>query len=149
MDATLHALGGLLLNAVPTFLIVFLLYFYLKFVFFRPLARVLQARYEATEGARKKAQEIQERAAARTSEYEEAMRAARAGVYQTQEQLHRKLEAQRAADLEAAHKRAENLVQDAKEQLQMELAQSKNALQKESEILSDQIADTLLGRSAA
>jgi len=149
MDATLHALGGILLNAVPTFVIVFLLYFYLKYVFFRPLSRVLEARYEATEGARKRAEEILARAAGMTSEYEEAMRSARAEVYLAQEQLHQKLEAQRAADLEVAHQKAESLIQEAKEQLKRELAESKEKLQQESEVLANQIADTLLSRSTA
>ena len=76
MDATLLALGGILLKAVPTFLLVILLNFYLKAVFFKPLEKVLRQRYEATEGARKLAAESMERAAARTAEYEAAMRAA-------------------------------------------------------------------------
>ena len=52
MEATLHALSGILLRAIPTFLIVVFLHFYLKYMFFKPLGKVLQARYEATEGAR-------------------------------------------------------------------------------------------------
>src|ERR1035437_10711175 len=91
MDATLLALGGILLKAVPTFLLVLLLNFYLKAVFFKPLEKVLRERYEATEGARKLAAESMERAAARTAEYEAAVRAARAEVYQAQEQIHTQL----------------------------------------------------------
>ena len=76
MDAMLQALGGILLKAVPTFLLVVLLHFYLKGVFFKPLRKVLRQRYEATEGARKLAAESLERAAAKTAEYATAMRAA-------------------------------------------------------------------------
>ena len=65
----LHALGGILLRAVPTFLLVVLLHFYLKSMFFKPLAKVLQARYEATEGARKLAEQSLEQAAAKTAKY--------------------------------------------------------------------------------
>ena len=50
MEETLRALGGILLKAVPTFILVILLHFYLKFIFFKPLQRVLRLRYEATEG---------------------------------------------------------------------------------------------------
>ena len=53
MDATLHALGEILLKAVPTVLLVVVLHFYLKYVFFKPLKKVLEERYNATEGARK------------------------------------------------------------------------------------------------
>src|SRR5205085_2833862 len=51
MDAMLHALGGILLRAVPTFLLLIALTYYLKSVFFKPLEKVLHQRYEATEGA--------------------------------------------------------------------------------------------------
>ena len=56
-------------------------------IFFKPLEKVLRQRYEATEGARKLAEQSLERAAAKTAEYEAAMRAARAEVYQAQERL--------------------------------------------------------------
>ena len=59
--------------------------------------KVLQKRYEATEGARKLAAESLERAAAKTAEYAAAMRTARAEVYQSQEQLHRELQEREAA----------------------------------------------------
>jgi len=45
MDETLRALGGILLRAIPTFVLVVLLHFYLKFVFFKPLQRVLRQRW--------------------------------------------------------------------------------------------------------
>ena len=75
----MHALSGILLRAIPTFLLVVFLHFYLKYMFFKPLDKVLHARYEATEGARLRAAESLEKAAAKTAEYEAAMRTARAG----------------------------------------------------------------------
>src|SRR5919109_5342020 len=105
MEALLQALGGLFLRAVPTFLLILLLHFYLKYVFFRPLEKTLHARYEATEGARKRAEESLERASARAAEYEDAMRSARAEVYQAQEKLHRELQQQRTAEVQAARAR--------------------------------------------
>src|SRR5690349_24951526 len=108
MEETLHQLGGILLRALPTFVLVILLTFYLKAVFFKPLEKVLHERYEATEGARKRAQESLDLAARKTAEYEAAMRAARAKVYQAQEQLHKQLAEAQAAELLAARHRAEN-----------------------------------------
>ena len=87
MEATLNALGQILLKAMPTFVLVFLLYFYLKRMFFRPLEGVLRKRYEATEGARKLADESLAKAAAKAEEFEAAMRAARGEVYQEIGQL--------------------------------------------------------------
>src|ERR1039458_4228031 len=77
MDAMLHALGGILLRAVPTFLLVILLHFYLKSIFFKPLEKVLDQRYEATEGARKLAEQNLDGGAAKTADYEAQMRAAK------------------------------------------------------------------------
>ena len=114
MDATLHALGGILLKSVPTFLLVIFLNFYLKAVFFKPMGKVLQKRYEATEGAKKLAEKSLAHAAARAAEYEAAMRAARGEVYQAQEKLHREFEERLAAELAAARQRAEESVNKAK-----------------------------------
>src|SRR5690242_1574150 len=85
MEQTLHALGGLFLNALPTFLLLIVLHFYLKGIFFKPMTRVLQERYEATEGARKRADESLAKAAGKAAEYEAALRDARAEVYREQE----------------------------------------------------------------
>src|SRR5919107_6148748 len=90
MEATLNALGQILLQAIPTFVLVLLLHQYLKAVFFKPLTRVLAERSEATEGARKKAAESLERAAAKAAAYEESLRAARNEIYKEQEEVRRR-----------------------------------------------------------
>jgi F-type H+-transporting ATPase subunit b len=149
MEATLHALGGILLKAVPTFLLVVLLHFYLKGVFFKPLQKVLRQRYEATEGARKLADETLERAAARTAEYQAAMRAARAEIYQAQEQSHKRLQEGEFAELTAARQRAEAAVQEVKTQLAGDVEAAKAGLARDSELLANQIAESILRRSAA
>ena len=149
MEATLHALGGILLKAVPTFLLVVLLHFYLKAVFFKPLQKVLRQRYEATEGARKLAAESLERATSKTAEYEAAMRAARAEAYQAQEQLHKRLQEREFAELSAARQRAEAAVQEAKTQLARDVEAAKAGLARDSDMLADQIAESILRRNAA
>jgi F-type H+-transporting ATPase subunit b len=148
MEETLHALSGILLRAIPTFLLVVFLHFYLKYMFFKPLDRVLQARYEATEGARKRAAESLENAAAKTAEYEAAMRRARSEVYQMQEQSHRRLQEEQAAQVQAAREQAEASIRDAKAQLAAEIAQAKKDLAAESDALAGQIADAILNRGA-
>lgn len=145
----MHALGGILLKAVPTFLLVVFLHFYLKGVFFKPLGKVLLQRYEATEGARRLAEETLQKAAARTAEYEAAMRTARAEVYQAQEQLHKRLEEREAAELSAARAQAEELIRQAKAQLDADVEAARAGLAEQSELLADQIAESLLRRSAA
>jgi F-type H+-transporting ATPase subunit b len=148
MAETLHALSGILLRAIPTFLLVVFLHFYLKYMFFKPLDKVLQARYEATEGARLRASEALKRAADRTADYEAAIRAARGEVYKTQEQLHRTLQEEQAAQVHAARERADAAVRDAKAQLAAEVEQAKTDLAAESDALAGQIADVILRRGA-
>jgi F-type H+-transporting ATPase subunit b len=149
MDATLHALGGILLKAVPTFLLVVLLHFYLKSIFFKPLEKVLHERHEATEGARKLAGQSLERASAKTAEYEAAMRAARAEVYQAQEQLHKQLQEHAEAEFAAARQRAEAAVKEAKALLAQDVEGAKAGLARDSELLADLIVESILRRDAA
>jgi F-type H+-transporting ATPase subunit b len=149
MDAMLHALGGILLRAVPTFLLVILLHFYLKSIFFKPLEKVLHQRYEATEGARKLALASLEQAAAKTAVYEEKLRAAKAEMYQTQERLHQQFQEREAAAVAEARKHADAAVTLAKEQLAADVEGAKASLAADSESLANQIAETILRRNAA
>jgi F-type H+-transporting ATPase subunit b len=149
MDVILHQLGQLLLKAVPTFLLVVLLQFYLKRVFFQPLEKVLHQRYEATEGAKKAAEESLARASAKAAEYEAALRAARTEVYQSQERLHAELQERETAQIAEARQRAEALIQAARADLEHDVAEAKSSLRSDSEALADQIANSILRRSAA
>jgi F-type H+-transporting ATPase subunit b len=144
MDSILQALGSLALRALPTLLLVALLNLYLKLVFFKPLQRVLDARYDATEGARRAAEESLGRVEARTAEYEEALRAARAEIYQNQEHMYARLEEERAARLQAAHADNERAVAAAKAALEAEVLAAKVGLAAQSEALAEQIAGSVL-----
>ena len=86
MDSTIQALGGLLLRAVPTFILVFLLHFYLKWMFFNPLNKVLKERRNLTEGAREAADAALRAASEKTARYEAALNDARAEIHRTQEE---------------------------------------------------------------
>lgn len=145
----LHALGQLLLKAIPTFLLVVALTFYLRHMFFKPLEKVLQQRYDATEGARRRAAEALERAAAKTAEYEAALRAARGEVYQAQEQAHRQLAERQAAELLAARQRVEQSVRQAQRQLAEDAEILKRELAAGSDALAGQIAESILRGNAA
>jgi F0F1-type ATP synthase membrane subunit b/b' len=138
-----------MLKALPTFLLVVALNFYLKYVFFKPLEKVLRQRYDATEGARKLAAEALERAAAKTAHLEAALRAARSEVYQAQEQAHRKLADRQAAELLAARQRTEELVARRNGSLPLDAEVLKRELATGSDALAGQIADSILrGRAA-
>ena len=149
MDVILQQLGELLLKAVPTFLLVILLNFYLKSMFFRPLEKILKQRYEATEGARKAADESLARAAAKTAEYEAALRAARSDIYQSQDQLHKQLQERESAQLAEARAAADAAVKAAKADLARDVEAARLSLNRDSEILANQITESILRRSAA
>jgi F-type H+-transporting ATPase subunit b len=149
MDAMLHALGQILLRAVPTFFLILLLHLYLKSIFFSPLKKVLQARYEATEGARKLAAESLAQAAARAQEFEKKLYQAKTEIYQAHEQAVKALQEQHAAAIAEARASAETEVKQARAALVADVAQLKGTLAAQSDALAEEIANSLLRRSAA
>jgi F-type H+-transporting ATPase subunit b len=149
MDAMLHALGGILLRAVPTFLLVILLHFYLKIVFFKPLEKVLNQRDQSTAGARKLAEASLQQAAAKTEQYEEALRVEKAKLYQAQEARYRAIQEQEGASLAAARQVADAEVKAAKAQLGADVEAAKTTLAVDSDALANQIAESILRRNAA
>lgn len=145
MDAILSALGGLLLRAVPTFLLLIALHFYLKLVFYRPLDKVLASRRSATEGAREQAQASLELADRKSAEYEAALKSARGEMYKEQEEARRLRRARQAAAVEESRRSASELVKQARAQIAAEAAQASQSLQGESERLAGEIAEAILG----
>jgi F-type H+-transporting ATPase subunit b len=149
MEATLQALGQILLKAVPTFLLVIFLNFYLKNVFFKPFKKMLQQRYEASEGARRVAAQSLEKAAAKAAEYEAALRKAKGEVYEAHDRMHKQLQEQQELELRAARKQADAAVGRAKADLAKDVEAAKDGLARQSEVLASQIAESVLRRSAA
>lgn len=148
MESTLQALGEILLGAIPTFLLVLVLHFYLKSVFFKPLEKVLHERRMATEGARESAKVSLDRAAKKAAEYEEALRAARNEVYREQEEVRRQWREEHSQRIADARKRAEALVNEASTKLGREAAEAKTSLEGQVRQLADQITETILQGAA-
>jgi len=149
MDATFHALGQILLNGLPTFFLILLLNFYLKQMFFKPLEQTLAKRYELTEGARLAADESLKNADQRIADYQAKLNAARSEVYAEQELAHRKLGSEQAAELEAAHKHAEEMLNRTKLQLASQKEAALETLASCSDDLADRIAQSILKGKAA
>src|SRR6266550_399162 len=85
MDKTLQQLGELLLGAVPTVILLALLYALYTAIVHKPLRRVLEERRSRTEGAVEKSRADIAAAEARTAEYEQKLREARTSVFRAQE----------------------------------------------------------------
>jgi F-type H+-transporting ATPase subunit b len=148
MDATLQALGGLLLRAVPTLILLIFLHQYLKWMFFRPLEETLRKRREVTEGAREAAEASFARASEKVAAYEAALRQARGEIYKEQDEMRRAVVDEQTRNLEQARERAHALVREAKRQIEAETAAAKRELAAGSGTLADQIATALLERRA-
>jgi F-type H+-transporting ATPase subunit b len=139
----------LLLKAIPTFLLIVLLHLYLKRMFFRPMARVIEERYQATEGARKAAEERLAKAAGKAAEYEASLRAARGEIYREQEELRQSLRQDQARAIAEARQSAGAGAKEASRQLAVELEAARQSLALQTESLASQIADSVLhGRTA-
>lgn len=148
MEATLHELGQLLLQALPTFFLVCFLYLYLNAVFFKPLARVLDQRRAATEGARQAAATSLENANQKIAAYEESLRHARNELYKEQEQVRAQWRAEQTSQLQAARARADEQIKAAKADLASQALQAKQSLAANTQALADQIAATVLRRAS-
>lgn len=148
MEQIIQSLGGILLKAIPTVLILLLLHFYLKAMLFGPLARTLKERDELTVGARKAAEQSLAAAERKAQEYESKLREARAEVYRQQEETRRRWLEEQTAQIAEARERSEGVVKDAKYQLASEAAGARKNLLDTSGALADQIATAVLGRRA-
>src|SRR2546429_9064161 len=81
MQAIVHQLGELFLQAVPTVLIILLFYFILRAVFFKPLLAVMAEGGSRTVGAQKAAGAAHAGAAQKVKQYQEALREGRRQGY--------------------------------------------------------------------
>jgi F-type H+-transporting ATPase subunit b len=144
MDATLHSLGGLLLQAVPTIILVILLHFYLKSVFFGPLMKVLDQRSAATKGAREAAEASAKRAAEKTAEYEAALRQARSEMYKEHEETRRTWLEQQTRQIDEARAHSHEALHGARGSIEAEAAAAKRDLEAQSIALAEQISRLVL-----
>jgi F-type H+-transporting ATPase subunit b len=119
MDQTLRQLGELLLGAVPTVILLALLYPLYATIVHKPLQRVLAERRAKTEGAIEKSRADIAAAEARTSEYEQRLREARA-LNEGRNKAHAQVEAARA-DIEKDREAAQDALQAEAQALAIEI----------------------------
>ena len=149
MDATFHALGDLLIKAIPTALAFIFLAFYLNSVFFKPMAHILEERRKQTEGMRELARQAFEAADRKTSEFEHALQMARAELHQEHEKRRRQWTEEETERIAAARAEADRRIEEAKHRIAGEVRQAEADLAATVETLSKQIEGALLRRRAA
>ena len=149
MESTLNALGDLLVKAIPTIICFALLTIYLKHVFFRPLARILDERKQATEGVRKLAEQAFAAADKKTSEFERALQMAHAEIEQEHEALRRAWSDEQVEAIAKAREEADRAIQEAKQSISEEVQRAQAELDSSVGPMSERIVDSLLRRRAA
>jgi F-type H+-transporting ATPase subunit b len=149
MDQTLRQLGELLLGAVPTVILLALLYILYTVIVHKPLRRVLDERHSKTEGAIEKSRADIAAAEARTSEYEQRLREARATVFRAQEARRKSALDARTAAMTAARNKAQAQVQAAKADIQNDAESARDGLQAEAQTLATEIMRRVLEPAGA
>ncbi|HMD47849.1 MAG TPA: ATP synthase F0 subunit B [Bryobacteraceae bacterium] len=149
MESTLHDLGGLLLTAIPTIFLLLVVHFYLKSMFFGPLADVLAKRRAATEGQRESAAALRAKAEQKMAAIEAQLRQARDEIYQEQEEARRGWITEQTSQVDAARGQGRDLIRQGEDQLNAEAATAKSQLAATADALADQIVRALLERTAA
>jgi F-type H+-transporting ATPase subunit b len=144
MDQTLRQLGELLLGAVPTVILLTLLYALYSVIVHKPLRRTLEERHNKTEGAIEKSRADIAAAEARTAEYEQKLREARASVFRTQEARRQAALQARANAVTDARTKAESQVQAAKKAIEADRVAAEGTLQKEAAALAGEIVRRVL-----
>ena len=139
-----HQLGELFLGAVPTIILIFVFYFILKSLFFKPLLAVMAEREARSIGAQKAAQASQAAAADKVKQYQDALRQARAVVYAEQEDERKRWLDERATLLKDARTKTAFEVNAAKERVAAELAAAQRDMEPSIAQLAAEIAARVL-----
>ena len=149
MDETLRQLGELLLGSVPTVILLALLYALYTSIVHKPLQRVLEERRSKTEGAVEKSRADIAAAEARTAEYEQKLREARAVVFRAQEARRQTVLQARANALTEVRSKAHAQVQAAKKDIESDRVAAESGLPADAAALAQEIVRRVLQPAGA
>jgi F-type H+-transporting ATPase subunit b len=140
-------LGALFLAAVPTVIIVFLFYLFLRWSFFKPMERVLSERRKRAEGARVEAEASRAAAQEKQRFYTEKVRKARAEIFVEQENQRRRTLDERQVTINTARIAAQTALQEAKKGIAADVKAARVELERSSGDLANDIAEAILAGS--
>jgi len=149
MDEILGQLGGLLLGSVPTVIFMVLLYGVYTGLVHKPLVKALAERHSRTEGAVERARADIGAAEARTAEYEQRLREARAALFKHQEARRQKALQARAGVVAQARSRAHAQVEKARVEIEKDKLAAQAGLKAESGRLASEIIRIVLRPATA
>lgn len=140
----LNQLGDLFLAAVPTVIIVFLFYFFLRWSFFKPILRVLEERHRRAEGARQEAEASRAAVQEKLRTYNDSLKKARTEMFVEQEGVRRRVLDQRQAKVSSARVAAQKALQEAKQVIAEEVKVARAELQQSTGDMASELADAIL-----
>jgi len=144
----LHQLGELFLQAVPTVIIVFLFYLFMRWAFFGPIQRAMDERAARTEGARAEAAKAEAEAKKEQDAYNDAVRKARGEIFAEQEKARQAVLDERQRLLKAMRSRAQEDVGVAKKRISAEREAALAELEQSVPALAGEIAQMILEKPA-
>ena len=149
MDKILSQLGGLLLGAVPTIILLLTLIGLYKVILHNKLVEVLTERRARTEGAVQKAKADLAAAEAKAGEYENRLRGAKLALYKVQEARRKQLMDARTATLAQARSAGDAKVKEARAGIEKDVQAARATLAAEGEKLAAEIVRVVLSTAAA
>ena len=148
MDQILNQLGGLVLGSMPTMVLFLLLVVAYGFLVRRPLDRVLAERRARTTGAGEQARDAISAAEAKTADYEDRLRKAKADIYGAREKRLKQWQAERDRALAEARAATAEKVQAAKGEIEQSVAIAELQIEGMSAELSEKIMRAVMPAEA-
>jgi len=142
-----NQLGELFLAAVPTVIIVFLFYLFMRWSFFKPMERVLSERHKRAEGARIEAEASRVATHEKQRFYSDTVKKARTEVFAEQESLRRRTLDERQATINTARVAAQTALQEAKKGIAADVKAARAELERSKDTLANDIAEAILAGS--
>jgi F-type H+-transporting ATPase subunit b len=142
--AIVNQLGELFLQAVPTVIIVFFFYLFLRWSFFKPMQRVLSERHKRADGARVEAEASRVATHEKQRFYNETVKKARMEVFAEQESQRRRTLDERQATISAARATAQTALQEAKKGIAVDVKAARVEMERSSGDLANDIAEAIL-----
>ena len=140
----LHQLAELFLQAVPTVVIVFLFYLFLRWAFFTPIQKAMAERDAKIEGARREAAALEAEAGKELQDYNDRLRKVRGELYAEQEAARQVVLDERARLLKAMRSRALEEVEEAKKKIAAEQVSARHEVQSRTDSLAAEIVRVIL-----
>ncbi len=144
MDLILHQLGELVLGSVPTILLFILLIIAYSLLVERPLDRILAERRARTTGAMDLARAAIAAAEAKTSLFEDRLRAARGDIFADREARLKRWNEERDAALHQVRQRSADRIKEARAGIEGSADAARTQIQAVSSDLSAQILNAVL-----